>query len=128
MFVKLIDTLPALAVSEAVLYFSSPSGLASRLTADLAAVPPVEDEPEDDVLEVVAGVAGVEDELEVELLLEEPQPAISSAASMTLTMPGTNDRPRTVRAIDLPVGVARVIAFSPCRRCLGGSPPDHFTL
>jgi hypothetical protein len=78
----------------------------------LAAVPPVEDEPEDDVLDVVAGAAGVDDELDVELPLEEPQPAISSATSTTLATPGTSDRRRTVRAGDLSVDVVRVIAFS----------------
>jgi hypothetical protein len=39
--------------------------LASTLSAELAAPPPVEEEPEEVVLGVVAGVAGVEDELDV---------------------------------------------------------------
>jgi hypothetical protein len=113
-----------LAVSEVVLYFSSPAGLASRLSADLAAVPPVEDELEGEVLEdevlgVVAGAAGVEDELDVELLLDEPQPTTSSAARATLS---TSDR-RTVRVAILSVGVALVIAFL---LVSAASPPDHF--
>ena len=75
MFVKSIDTFPALALSEVLLYLSSPSRLASKLSAVPLAEVPVE--VEEEVLGVVAGVAGVEDELDVEPLLEEPQPAAS---------------------------------------------------
>ncbi len=46
MFVKSIDTWPALAVSEVVVYFSWPSGLAARLSVCAA-------------LELVEGAAGV---------------------------------------------------------------------
>jgi hypothetical protein len=83
----------------------------------LDVAPPVEEELDDDDVVGVAGAAGVEDELEVELLLEEPQPAASSARSVALT---TSERPRSVRATGLSVDVALVIVSAPYRRCPAG--------
>jgi hypothetical protein len=78
MLVKSIDTWPALADSEVVLYFSWPSGLASSFS-DCAAP---------DAAPVVGVAAGVEavvagvDAAVLELeLLDEPQPARTASAA-----------------------------------------------
>jgi hypothetical protein len=111
--VKSIVTLPALAVSEVVSYFSSPSGFACRLSVDAAAVPPPEDElweeEEEEVLGVVAGAAGADEELDVELPFEEPQPASASAARATLSR---SERPLILGVAGPSVGVALIIACS----------------
>jgi hypothetical protein len=82
----------------------------------LAAVPPLEDEleeeeeeEEEEVLGVVAGAAGVDEELDVEPPLEEPQPASASAVRARLS---TSERPPSLRVAGLSVGVVLVIACS----------------
>jgi hypothetical protein len=124
MFVKAIETLPALAVSEVVSNLSWPSGSAARLSVCPALAPlagaGVEDAAELDVVGVAAGLAGgvLADELLDELPLDElPQPAASNAASATLSAIAR----RIVRWTGLQVVVAFVIACPPCRCCLGGS-------
>jgi hypothetical protein len=76
--VKLIDTVPAFAVSDAGSNFSCPSGLAARLSAPAAAGAGAGVEV--DVLAgVEAVVAGVDVEELLEVVLEElPQPARAS--------------------------------------------------
>ena len=79
MFVKLIMTLPALALSAVVLYFSWPPGLAAMLNVcpprvPLAAGTGVEEVAELDVVGVAGAVVGVEAEEPV-LDDELPQPA-----------------------------------------------------
>ncbi len=81
MFVKLIETAPALALSAVVLYFNWPSGLAVRLRLLLpvaGAVAGVEDVAGLVAVAVVAGLAGAEAAEELELELELPQPANTS--------------------------------------------------
>jgi hypothetical protein len=74
MLVKAIETLPALAVSDVVLYFSWPSGFAATLNACPALAAGA---VEPDVVGVAAALVGAEDD---ELVLEEelPQPARAS--------------------------------------------------
>ncbi len=84
MFVKSIDTLPELAVSDFVLYASWPSLFASRLRREEPApaldAAPVEVLAVEDVLELVLGVVALvlEEPLELELL---PHPASASSAA-----------------------------------------------
>jgi hypothetical protein len=86
MFVKSIDTLPAFALSDVVLYLSWPSGFASSFTlleppdaAGAGAAVDVLAELEllDDVSAGVLVLAAVEEELDEEL----PQPASASSAA-----------------------------------------------
>ncbi len=90
---KSIETLPAVALSEVLLYFNWPSALASRLRA-LLAVPlelagvvaelvVAEDEVAGVVAEEVVGVAAVVEELVV--LEELPHPASASRPTATVT-------------------------------------------
>src|SRR5690348_8935632 len=83
LFVKLIATLPDLALSEVVSYFSCPSGLAATLSAAPELVPPV---GEVDV-EVVGVAAGAGSEVLV-LFDELPHPARMSAPSTISGMAG----------------------------------------
>jgi hypothetical protein len=100
MFVNAIDTFPALALSELVLYFSWPSGFASILRApDGAVVPAVLDGVAvDSVLEDVALVVGVLAGVvaDVLVLLDPPQPA--SASSPSASASDGTDRVRRVFA------------------------------
>jgi hypothetical protein len=76
-FVMTIETIPALAVNEVVLYFSWPSGLVSRLRCVApAAEALVEGEVEGEVVGAVAG-----------LLLEEPPHPASAALASRATSP-----------------------------------------
>jgi len=127
MFVKSIETFPALAVNEVLLYFNSPSRLASRLSVSPLAVVPPEDEEEegeegeDEVAGDVTGLAGVE--LDDELLLEEllPQPATASSAT-SATLSATV--PRTSFPPGLSVDVALIIVRPPLSS-LPHVPPRH---
>jgi hypothetical protein len=78
MLAKAIETLPALALSEVVLYFSAPSGLASRLRLLLVVGAGVEDVVGLVSVAVVAAAAGAEAAEEL-LELELPQPASTSS-------------------------------------------------
>ena len=85
-------TTPAFALSEVVLYFSCPSGLAARLsfcTAPAAPAAALETLVVAAAAGVVAAAAGVLDELE--LFDELPQPASASTSS---TRAGTDARRR----------------------------------
>src|SRR5271165_5331435 len=80
MLVKPIETLPALAVSEELSYFSWPSALAARLSvpAPLGVAVPL------DVLVAAGVLIGVEAE-EVVLLEELPQPARASRPTASVS-------------------------------------------
>src|SRR5437764_13617192 len=74
-----IVTLPALAVADVLLNLNAPLGSAESFSVPLAAPPPLEVDVEV-VLLVVAGAAGVLDDVLLLLLLL-PQPATARAAT-----------------------------------------------
>src|SRR5580693_6462082 len=84
MFVKSIETLPALALSVVLLYLSWPSALASRLSAPLGEV--LDDVDVLAVLELVGVLGVVAGAVVEELVLEEPpQPASASTPTARVT-------------------------------------------
>src|SRR5580692_959152 len=115
MFVKSIDTFPALALSEVVLYFSCPSEFAARLSVcpapSLLAGAGVEEAAELDVVGVSAALAGVDAE-ELVLFDEPPQPARASRPTASVSAESLGTELRPVAALRLTGVFRRVAALS----------------